>query len=154
MIKVVFKILGIIALIIFLYLGVYLLLCHFSVVSKNYNVDPKELDALEIDFPKEYVCLHYEKHDGERITIYRDMVFYSAQQFTVSNLWRQPFPSSTSCDRVTLGMLNERLNKEYKIDKNDVIKHSQYDRDDGVEMRMDVLETTKGYYMRIEIIKN
>ncbi len=150
--KIIFKILIILIFMIIVYAIIYLLLGHFQDNTVSVDLKKQEIEKLEIVFPKEYVCLYYQNNDGQRITIHREMIFYSPYIFIVSNHWVKRY-ESIYCDGLTLDLMNKKIPSNYRINMKDVKKKYYYDMDNSFEMRMDVLETNKGFFLILEIIK-
>ncbi len=137
-------------------LAVVLLFFHFSKETDYRDFVVKEKDILEIDFPNDCMCLYYGNHDGERINVFREMIFFSPQEIIVSNQWRQPFPPSSGFDSFDLNFYNKKIkNKKYKIHLKDTVMRSYYEmnKGNGLNIQMHIMETKKGFYVRIIIIK-
>ena len=138
-------------------LGICLLLIGCGSADRTIAFDVKEFEAIGIILAPNVRCLCNIDDSGNRINIYKCFIFHSDGPFTISSEWEEEFTAEGGLD-MSISLMNDRIirkyKRKYKIKKSNCLRTSLFYRDVGkTQMMAVILETTKGYYLRVQILE-
>ena len=138
-------------------LGICLLLIGCGSADSSNAFDVKELEAIGIFFAPNFRCLSYRNESGNRINTYKYYIIHSDGPVAVSPEWEEKSTEKGGCD-LSISLMNDRIirkyKRKYKINKNNcLITRLLYRNVGKTQLTAEIFETTKGYYLTVEILE-